>query len=120
MRRRAGGELGAGYGVWYVMGSSELPCFPSAVLQRRRVWQELMDLEKDAVVAAARSGNSRPGGDRGGSASCLAILPATSILQLGLHRAYPHASSCDGPNFQVPLLGPAGMLRFKKGHLTCP
>lgn len=35
-----------------------------------------MDLEKDVAVEAPRSGNSRPGGDRVCSASCLTIQPA--------------------------------------------
>lgn len=39
-----------------------------------------MDLEKDAVVEALRSGNSRPGGDQVCSASCLTILPAAAAL----------------------------------------
>ena len=40
-----------------------------------------MDLEKDAVVEAPGSGNSRPGGDRVCSASCFTVLPAAQ------HRA---------------------------------
>ena len=44
-----------------------------------------MDLEKDAVVEAPGSGNSRPGGDRICSASCLTILPAAQ------HRAISFA-----------------------------
>lgn len=37
-----------------------------------------MDLEKDAVVKVPRSGNSRPGGDRVYSTSCLTALPAAA------------------------------------------
>lgn len=67
-----------GLRLWYVMGISKLPCFLSAVPQNRCVWQELMDLEKDAVVKAARSGNSRPRGDRVCSTSCLTVLSAAA------------------------------------------
>lgn len=67
-----------GLGLWDVMGSSKLPCFLSAVPQSSCIWQELMDLEKDAVVKVPRSGNSRPGGDRVCSTSCLTALPAAA------------------------------------------
>jgi len=67
------------------MDMNKLHCFFSALLQSCCVWQELMDLEKDAVVEAPGSGNSRPGGDRICSASCLTILPAAQ------HRAISFA-----------------------------
>lgn len=59
-----------------MMSISKLRGFLSAILQSYCVCQELMDLEKDAVVEVPGSGNSRHGGDRVGSASCLAVLSA--------------------------------------------
>lgn len=67
-----------GLRLWDVMGISKLPCFLSAVPQGGCVWQEFMDLEKDAVVKVPRSGNSRPGGDWVYSTSCLTALPAAA------------------------------------------
>lgn len=73
-------ELGVGlvesFRLWDVLGISKPRCFLSAILQNCGFWQEWMDVEQRAVVAAPESGPSRPGGDRVCSTSCWTILPA--------------------------------------------